>query len=62
MSDRGKVYQIRKKWMTQNNSYTFRYCKYYDYTFLQKIMKLYRSGKAHESYNECVIMLVTETS
>ena len=62
MSDRGKVYQIRKKWMTQNNSYTFRYYKYYDYTFLQKIMKLYRSGKAHESYNDCVIMLDTETS
>ena len=62
MSDAGKMYQSRKKWMSRHNSYTFRYYKYYDYTFLKNIMKIYQSGKAHVSFNRCIIMLDTETS
>ena len=62
MSDRAKVYQIRKKWMTAHNSYSFRYYKYFDFKLLSHIMKLYQSGKSHVSFNDAIIMLDTETS
>lgn len=62
MSDRGKLYQIRKKWFKRNCSYSFRYFKYFDYGILSNVMKLYRSGKSSECYNDCIIMLDTETS
>lgn len=49
--------------MIRHNSYSFRYWKYFDFTILNKIMFLYRAGKKQsESYNDCIIMLDTETS
>lgn len=62
MSDRSKVYQIRKKWMTLHNSYSFRYWKYFDFSLLSHIMKIGQSGKNDVSYNDAIIMLDTETS
>ena len=62
MSDRSKAYQYKKKWMTQHNSYSFRYWKYFDFKLLSHIMKIGQSGKNDVSYNDAIIMLDTETS
>ena len=63
MSSRSQVYEIRKKWMEKNNSYSFRYYKYFNFDILKKIMTISRGTKAKtDSFNDCIIMFDTETS
>ena len=49
--------------MIRHHSYTFCHCSNFDYSVLKNIMYLTRSGRQHgETYNDCIMMLDTETS
>ena len=61
--NRHDLYKKRKDWMIRHSSYSFTYYDNYDYSILKNIMYLTRSGKGHgETYNDCIMMLDTETS
>ena len=57
-----ELYQIRKE-KVQKRKYIMCYWENYNYSFLQNIMYVYRSGRGdNSSYDDCIIMLDTETS
>lgn len=63
MRDRTQLYRQRKNWLIRHNPYAFIYYKYFDYSILNNIMYLRRSGKkTGESFNDVIIMADTETS
>lgn len=60
--DRKELYKIRKE-IVHNRKYIMCYWANYNYTFLQNIMYVFRSGRGdNTSYDDCIIMLDTETS
>ena len=64
MSTRADLYKSRKRWMIRHSPYSFLYYKYFDFTILNNVMYLRRAGKNKNgpSYNDCIIMVDTETS
>ena len=57
-----ELYDKRKE-IVQKRKYIMCYWENYNYTFLQNIMYIYRSGRGdNSSYDDCIIMLDTETS
>lgn len=49
--------------IVNRRKYVFCYWENYNYTFLQNIMYVFRSGRGdNSSYDDCIIMLDTETS
>lgn len=50
--------------MIRRCPYSFRFYKFFDYTLLRDIRYIMRSGRAktRDTYNDCIIMLDTETS
>lgn len=64
MNQRTQLYQQRRKWLIRHTSYSFRYYKFFDFSLLNNIMVLFRSGQGHkgDSWNDVIIMLDTETS
>lgn len=60
---RYELYAKRKEWLIRHHSYSFCHCSNFDYSLLNNIMYLTRSGREHgETYNDCIMMLDTETS
>lgn len=60
--NRQELYDLRKE-KVQKRKYVMCYWEKYNYTFLQNIMYVYRSGRgSNASYDDCIIMLDTETS
>ena len=60
--DKKELYQIRKE-KVQRRKYLMCAWDKYNYSFLQNIMYVYRSGRGdNSSYDDCIIMLDTETS
>ena len=58
-----EVIAARKNWLIGHNSYAFIFWKYFDYSKLERIAYIGRSGKNHgETYNDVIIMADTETS
>lgn len=64
MSTRADLYKSRRRWMIRHSPYSFLYYKYFDFTILNNVMYLRRAGKGKNgpSYNDCIIMVDTETS
>ena len=59
---RAELYKIRSE-IVQKRKYVFCYWSDYNYTFLQNIMYVFRAGRgSNDSYDDCIIMLDTETS
>lgn len=57
-----ELYQIRSE-KVRKRKYIMCYWENYNYSFLQNIMYAYRSGRGdNSSYDDCIIMLDTETS
>lgn len=60
---RSELYKIRKEWMIRHHSYSFTFYDHFDYSILKNIMYITRAGKQNgETFNDCIIMLDTETS
>lgn len=60
--NRQQLYEKRKE-IVNNRKYVFCYWEHYNYSFLQNIMYVFRSGRGdNDSYDDCIIMLDTETS
>ena len=60
--DRQQLYEKRKS-TVQNRKYLMCFWDNYNYKFLQNIMYTYRPGRGENaSYDDCIIMLDTETS
>lgn len=60
---RYKVYESRKEYFNNNWKYLRANWSDFDYSILEKIMYLSRSGRGdNDSYNDCIMMLDTETS
>ena len=64
MSTRADLYKSRRRWMIRHSPYSFLYYKYFDFAILNNVMYLRRAGKGKNgpSYNDCIIMVDTETS
>ena len=57
-----ELYDLRYE-IVNRRKYIFCYWEQYNYTFLQNIMYVFRSGRGdNTSYDDCIIMLDTETS
>ena len=57
-----ELYKLRHE-IVNRRKYVYCYWKDYNYTFLQNIMYVFRSGRGdNTSYDDCIIMFDTETS
>ena len=64
MNEKTAEYRRNKDRLIRRCPYSFRFYKFFDYTLLRDIRYVMRSGRAktRDTWNDCIIMLDTETS
>ena len=64
MNEKTVEYRRNRDRLIRRCPYSFRFYKFFDYTLLRDIRYIMRSGRAktRDTYNDCIIMLDTETS
>lgn len=64
MNEKTIEYRRNRDRMIRRCPYSFRFYKFFNYTLLRDIRYVMRSGRAQtrDTYNDCIIMLDTETS
>lgn len=64
MNEKTVEYRRNRDRLIRRCPYSFRFYKFFDYSLLRDIRYIMRSGRAktQDTYNDCIIMLDTETS
>lgn len=64
MNEKTAEYRRKRDRLIRRCPYSFRFFKFFDYSLLRDIRNIKRSGRSKDAdtYNDCIIMLDTETS